>query len=448
MRARVVQGIAITGFAIAVGANPETRNVLAIGAVLLAGLAGAVVTERIRGGPALMVIGVVVAAVAVWLLPQHDDVAAATILSALFAMGVSLVVHSRPVDADAPGKRGGVVLAALLLVVTLVFAAYIGAETPAAAWFGGGTTHGPTDKRQVAITFDDGPDAMSTPQVMAILDRYGVKATFFEVGKAIDAAPDVTRALHHDGQLLGNHSYHHDQWRWLDPRYPELQRTQDAFERAIGTCPVLYRPPHGDRTPFLARVVKNHDMHMVLWNVSAGDWSTNDAQLVAERILSRRKARRDPAAPRRPRRQTERQPRRDRARTPAHPGRAACQGSRTRSARRAPRHEGLSALLSAASDQRGAGIPASTSSKIRRHPCPLTPSDSSWRRASSAPSPASASPIASSTRARASAATACSRRASVAAAIAYAASMPARASPSPVCACTRLSAQSAINRSE
>ena len=204
-------------------------------------------------------------------------------------MGVSLVVHSRPVDADAPGKRGGVVFAALLLVVTLVFAAYIGAETPAAAWFGGGTTHGPTDKRQVAITFDDGPDAMSTPQVMAILDRYGVKATFFEVGKAIDAAPDVTRALHRDGQLLGNHSYHHDQWRWLDPRYPELQRTQDAFERAIGTCPVLYRPPHGDRTPFLARVVKNHDMHMVLWNASAGDWSTNDAQLVAERILRRAK---------------------------------------------------------------------------------------------------------------------------------------------------------------
>ena len=109
MRARVVQGIAITGFAIAVGANPETRNVLAIGAVLLAGLAGAVVTERIRGGPALMVIGVVVAAVAVWLLPQRDDVAAATILSALFAMGVSLVVHSRPVESHAPEKRGGVV---------------------------------------------------------------------------------------------------------------------------------------------------------------------------------------------------------------------------------------------------------------------------------------------------------------------------------------------------
>ena len=121
---------------------------------------------------------------------------------------------------------------------------------------------------------------------MAILDAYGVKGTFFEVGKAIDAEPQITRALYDDGQLLGNHSYHHDQWRWLDPRYPELQRTQDAFRRAIGTCPVLYRPPHGDRTPFLASVVRDHHMHMVLWSASAGDWATNDAQLVARRILA------------------------------------------------------------------------------------------------------------------------------------------------------------------
>jgi peptidoglycan-N-acetylglucosamine deacetylase len=121
---------------------------------------------------------------------------------------------------------------------------------------------------------------------MAILDAHGVKGTFFEVGKAIDEEPQITRALYADGQLLGNHSYHHDQWRWLDPRYLELQRTQAAFQRAIGTCPVLYRPPHGDRTPFLAQVVRNHHMHMVLWSASAGDWATNDAQLVARRILA------------------------------------------------------------------------------------------------------------------------------------------------------------------
>ena len=70
-----------------------------------------------------------------------------------------------------------------------------------------------------------------------ILDAHGVKGTFFTVGKALDARPDITRALYDDGQLLGNHSYHHDYWRWLDPRYPELGRTQDAFERAPRRVP-------------------------------------------------------------------------------------------------------------------------------------------------------------------------------------------------------------------
>ena len=68
---------------------------------------------------------------------------------------------------------------------------------------------------EVAITFDDGPDATYTLDVRDILDAHGVKATFFTVGKALDARPDISRALLEDGQLLGDHSYHHDYWRWL-----------------------------------------------------------------------------------------------------------------------------------------------------------------------------------------------------------------------------------------
>src|SRR5205823_3640659 len=79
------------------------------------------------------------------------------------------------------------------------------------------------------LTFDDGPNATTTLALRDILDRAGVKATFFTVGKALDARPDISAALLADGQLLGNHSYHHDSWRWLDPRYPELARTQHAF---------------------------------------------------------------------------------------------------------------------------------------------------------------------------------------------------------------------------
>src|SRR5436190_641304 len=105
-----------------------------------------------------------------------------------------------------PANRAlAIVFGTVLFATTLVFTGYIGAETPDATWFGGGIVHGPVDGGQVALTFDDGPNLGATEKIMAILDAHGVKGTFFEVGKAIDANPQITRALYEDGQLLGNH---------------------------------------------------------------------------------------------------------------------------------------------------------------------------------------------------------------------------------------------------
>ena len=162
----------------------------------------------------------------------------------------------------------------------------------------------------MALTFDDGPNLTATLPIMRILDAAHVKGTFFEVGKAIDAEPQITRALHAHGQLLGNHSYNHDQWRWLDPRYPELERTQQAFQRAIGVCPAYYRPPHGDRTPFLAHVVNDHHMRIIMWDDSAADWAREEPAHDRASHRARRARGFDHRAARRSRRQPDRQPRR------------------------------------------------------------------------------------------------------------------------------------------
>jgi peptidoglycan/xylan/chitin deacetylase (PgdA/CDA1 family) len=180
-----------------------------------------------------------------------------------------------------------VTVAAAAVVLSLGIAAYIGATTPGATWFGSLTAHGPRSGNEVAITFDDGPDPPFTLQIRDILDAHGAKATFFTVGKALDDRPDVSRALLDDGQLLGNHSYHHDAFSWLDPRYPELDDTQDAFQRNLGVCPAFFRPPHGTHTPFMAHAVSSDGMRMVTWDVSAGDWATTDADLVARRVLAK-----------------------------------------------------------------------------------------------------------------------------------------------------------------
>ena len=319
-------------FVLAVSANPSTGSPLDLVCVAASVTAGVAIARRSRTSRTAVLVGTFVALVALWLVPQRDDLASAVILAFLFGVGAGLVFRHPHRGAHVvagvvaavllltrivASQRAVLVLTAIavicgcvstmtsgvaaatsratrllligLVAVTGFFTMYVGAETPGASWFGGGITHGPTTGREVALTFDDGPDATSTLEVMAILDRYGVKGTFFEVGKAVDAEPQITRELSADGHLIGNHSYHHDQWRWLDPRYPELERDQRAIRRAAGVCPALYRPPHGDRTPFLARVVHDHHMHMILWNVSAGDWATTDAHLVADRILRQAK---------------------------------------------------------------------------------------------------------------------------------------------------------------
>jgi peptidoglycan/xylan/chitin deacetylase (PgdA/CDA1 family) len=170
-------------------------------------------------------------------------------------------------------------------VLTIGAAFWIGANSPTETWFGSQISHGPRNGNEVAITFDDGPSDPYTLEIAHILDEHDAKGTFFVVGKAVEERPDIARELRNDGHLLGNHSYHHDSWRWLDPRYPELERTQRVLQRQVGVCPTYYRAPHGQHTPFTAWVVDDHGMSMVGWDVSAGDWATRDARQVARAVL-------------------------------------------------------------------------------------------------------------------------------------------------------------------
>jgi len=147
-------------------------------------------------------------------------------------------------------------------------------------------THASGRGNLLSLTFDDGPSVGYTLKVKDILDSYKVKGTFFSVGMAVAARPDISRALIDGGHLVADHSYSHDYYRWLDPRYPELQKTQDAFFRLLGVRPAFYRPPHGTRSPFVARVVSDRKMKMIGWDVAAEDWSATDSELVAHRILA------------------------------------------------------------------------------------------------------------------------------------------------------------------
>ena len=320
----------VFGILLALSYQHTTDTVFTIGLAGLAAFGLGAILRRSVPRPSLALLGPMVALVAAWLIPQRPDTVSAIILAGVFGVGAALaapvVRRPRPTVVGAAFVAFAIVAVVgsravvLGLAVALVFVAavvsrfgrfgiprthrvrtlalgstivvvvsgltgYFGASTVGATWFGGGVVHGPRTSGEVALTFDEGPDVGATSDIQKILDTAHVKGSFFVAGKALDTSPQVVRALVADGQLVGNHSYHHDEWRWLDPRYPELERTQDAFAREIGTCPVWFRPPHGQRTPLMARVVKEHGMRMAMWDVSVGDRGTNDRRAIADKVL-------------------------------------------------------------------------------------------------------------------------------------------------------------------
>ncbi len=321
----------VLGVLIALTLQRSTDTVFTVVLAALAAFGLGAVLRRCVPRPSLALLGSFLALVAAWLIPQRSDPGSAIVLAGIFGVGAALaapvVRRPRPIVIAGAlaifavtaivGTRsvvlglavGAVFVAAvvsrfgrfgfprthrirtLALGSTLVLAVsgltgYFGASTVGATWFGGGVVHGPRTSGEVAITFDDGPDVSETPAIVKILDSAGVKASFFVVGKTLDSSPQVVRDLVADGQMVGNHSYHHDEWRWLDPSYPELERTQQAFARELGTCPVWFRPPFGQRTPLMARVVKDHSMRMAMWDVSVSEKGSDDPNEIAQKVLA------------------------------------------------------------------------------------------------------------------------------------------------------------------
>jgi peptidoglycan-N-acetylglucosamine deacetylase len=260
--------------------------------VALAGCALVLTAWLTRGrGTLTAAFGVAIAVTAGWLFTQTVERDLRTGLAVVLGLGAGIVAGSLPLFAagsDGPRRpRASATVVSVTVVATLLVGGWIGANSPRETWLGPIVSHGDRNGSFVALTFDDGPNVHASLQVAHILDAFGAKGTFFTVGKALDARPDISRALLADGQLLGDHSYHHDQWRWLDPRYPELERTQSAFRRRLRVCPAFYRPPHGQHTPFMSYQLARKHMTMVGWDTSATDFATTDGRVVARRILDR-----------------------------------------------------------------------------------------------------------------------------------------------------------------
>lgn len=158
-------------------------------------------------------------------------------------------------------------------------------KDPHCSWHAPSIVCGDPKRHSVALTFDDGPSE-STSQLLAILNRYHVAATFFQCGSNVHRLPQVTREIASAGHELGNHCYSHPYLCFKSKRYifRELARTQMAIQRVTGRAPVLFRPPFGARWFSLAEVQHQLGLVIVLWTTMGNDWM-RPADRVTERVL-------------------------------------------------------------------------------------------------------------------------------------------------------------------
>jgi peptidoglycan-N-acetylglucosamine deacetylase len=139
---------------------------------------------------------------------------------------------------------------------------------------------------QVALTFDDGPSGPYTLQLLDLLARHEVRATFFLIGSFVRRHPEIARAVRQAGHLLGNHTMSHPSLLWQRPMRvrEEIVACNAAIEDATGEAVHYFRPPFGSRRPDVLRAVVDLGLTPVMWNVTAHDWDATDPELLASRV--------------------------------------------------------------------------------------------------------------------------------------------------------------------
>lgn len=142
------------------------------------------------------------------------------------------------------------------------------------------------DSSEIALTYDDGPNDRSTPDLLQLLDRFQVKATFFLIGKFVRQQPRLVREVHAAGHLVGNHTMNHPFLANKPVRFiqDELLRCNRLLEDTLGAPVRYFRAPFGGRRPAVLRCARELGLEPVQWNVQGNDWEPIGVAGILRRI--------------------------------------------------------------------------------------------------------------------------------------------------------------------
>jgi len=147
-------------------------------------------------------------------------------------------------------------------------------------------------KKVVALTFDDGPSPIWTPQILNELKKAGVKATFFMVGEHIERYPEIAKRVAEEGHEIENHSYDHHVLIYYktDELEKEIKYTDRAIKNVTGQTSSYFRPPKAWLTASEKEKIKAMGYKIILWSLNSKDWVTFDDKYIVKYILRRIKS--------------------------------------------------------------------------------------------------------------------------------------------------------------
>jgi peptidoglycan-N-acetylglucosamine deacetylase len=181
-------------------------------------------------------------------------------------------------------------LAALAGVATAAAAATAGYQSmaPTGQWYGRTFTGAARGSKRIALTYDDGPNDVHTLNLLEVLAKHGVRATFFMIGRYVRQRPEIARAVAQAGHTIGNHTFTHPLLIFESEVQTRIQllETRAALEDVIGGHSNLFRPPFGGRRPATLRIARELGLEPVLWNVTGYDWDAPPAAQIEKKVAS------------------------------------------------------------------------------------------------------------------------------------------------------------------
>lgn len=148
---------------------------------------------------------------------------------------------------------------------------------------------GPAESAMVSLAINVDWGGEYIPQILEILDRYGIKATFFLTGRWTDSEPELAKAITEAGHEIGNHGYSHSSPNASSVAeiVHEIERTAQSIKEATGVDTRLYTPPSGESESHVVQAAEEAGHYTTLWSVDTIDWQRPEPEVIVERVMDK-----------------------------------------------------------------------------------------------------------------------------------------------------------------